>query len=71
MANLENGKPHTSYSLHDGFLEHGSRLHVVKYLHEKFLYESHEPPCVGHCGVQVTTQAMETYFYWPSMRQDI
>ena len=35
------------------------------------MYESHVPPYVGHCGIQATTQAIETYFYWPSMRKDI
>ena len=35
------------------------------------MYESHVPPYVGHHGIQATTQAIETYFYWPSMRKDI
>ena len=35
------------------------------------MYESHVPPYAWHCGVQATTQAIETYFYWPSMSKDI
>ena len=35
------------------------------------MYESHVPPYAGHCGIQATTQAVETYFYWPNMRKDI
>ena len=33
--------------------------------------ESHAPPYAGHHGIQATTQAIETYFYWPSMHKDI
>ena len=35
------------------------------------MYESHVPPYVGHWGIQATTQAIETYFYWLSMQKDI
>ena len=37
----------------------------------KVMYESHVLPYVGHCGIHTTTQAIETYFYWPSMQKDI
>ena len=71
MANLESGKTHEPFSLKDGFLLHGSRLCITKNLREKVMYESHAPPYAGHRGIQATTQAIETYFYWPSMRHDI
>ena len=35
------------------------------------MYESHVPPYVGHWEIQARTQAIETYFYWPSMQKDI
>ena len=35
------------------------------------MHESHVPPYAGHRGIQATTQSIETYFYWPSMRKDI
>ena len=35
------------------------------------MYEFHVLPYVGHRGIQATTQAIETYFYWLSMRKDI
>ena len=65
------GKPNEPYSINEGFLLHGSRLCVVKDLCEKVMYESHSPPYSRHCCIQPTTQAIETYFYWPSMKKDI
>ncbi|MCO5564104.1 hypothetical protein L7F22_017760 [Adiantum nelumboides] len=35
------------------------------------IFESHEPPYAGHRSAQPTIQAMELYFYWPTMRQDV
>ena len=35
------------------------------------MHESHVPPYAGHYGIQEMTQAIETYFYWPSMQKDI
>ena len=68
---LMNGNTQEPYSLNEGFLLHGSRLCVVQDLREKVMYESHSPPYVGHRGILATTQAIETYFFWPGMRQDI
>ena len=33
--------------------------------------ESHAPPYTGHRGIQATTKAIMTYFYWPQMELDI
>ena len=63
MANISNDLPHEPYSLKDGFLLHGSRLCITRNLKDKVMYESHAPPYVGHCGIQATIQAIETYFY--------
>ena len=71
MANISNDLPHEPYSLKDGFLLHGSRLCITKNLRDKVMHESHVPPYAGHRGIQATTQAIETYFYWPNMRKDI
>ena len=46
-------------------------LTQVNELREKVMYESHSLPYAGHRGILATTQAIETYFYWPRMRQDI
>ena len=35
------------------------------------MYESHVLPYVSHSGKQAMTQAIESYFYWPSMHKDI
>ena len=44
---------------------------MQKIMRAKVMSKSHEPPYAGHRGIQPTTQALETYFYWPQMRQDI
>ena len=71
VAKLANDIPHDPYALKAGFLLHGSRLCITKNLREKVMYESHVPMYVGNRGIQAMTQAIETYFYWPSMRKDI
>ena len=71
MANISNDLPREPYSLKDGFLLHGSQLCITKNLRDKVMHESHVPPYAGHRGIQATTQAIETYFYWPNMRKDI
>ena len=67
FQDLMNGNTKEPYSLNEGFLLHGSRLCIVKDLCEKVMYESHSLPYAGHRGILATTQAIETYFYWPGM----
>ena len=50
---------------------YGSRLCITKDLREKVMDESHAPPYVGHRGIQTTLKAIETYFYWPTIKQDV
>ena len=71
VSDISQGKVREPFSLNEGFLLHGSRLCVVKDLQEKVMYESHSPPYAGHRGIQATTKAIESYFYWPTIRQDI
>ena len=68
---LMNGNTQEPYSLKEGFLLHGSHLCVVQDPREKVMYKSHFLPYAGHRGIFATTQAIETYFFWPGMRQDI
>ena len=70
-AQVEKGSQGPPYSLKDGFCMFGSRLCITKTLRDKVMQECHEPPYAGHRGAQATTQAMEIYFYWSTMRQDI
>ena len=35
------------------------------------MLESHAPSYAGHRGIQAMTNAIEAYFYWPSMKHDI
>ena len=68
---VEQGVPVSPYSIKEGFFMFGSRLCITKDLQDKVMQESHEPPYAGHKSAQSTIQAMELYFYWPTMRQDI
>ena len=71
VKDLEEGRAHEHYSLKEGFLMYGSRLCITKDLREKVMDESHAPPYVGHRGIQTTLKALETYFYWPTIKQDV
>ena len=71
VKDIESNVPHEPYTIKEGFLMHGLRLCITKNLCEKVMFESHAPPYAGHRGIQLTTQVIETYFYWPSMRKDI
>ncbi|MCO5573059.1 hypothetical protein L7F22_026824 [Adiantum nelumboides] len=65
------GKKEEPFTLEDGYLLHGNRLCITHSLREKVMYESHAPPYAGHRGIQSTLRAIETYFYWPTMKRDI
>ena len=38
---------------------------------EKVFLESHTLPYVGQRGIQTSFKATETYFYWPTMKDDV
>ncbi|MCO5595346.1 hypothetical protein L7F22_049388 [Adiantum nelumboides] len=65
------GKKEEPFTLQDGYLLHGNRLCIRRSLCEKVMFESHTPPDVGHRGIQTTMKAIETYFFWPTMKGDI
>ncbi|MCO5605312.1 hypothetical protein L7F22_059494 [Adiantum nelumboides] len=65
------GKKEEPLTLQDGYLLHGNRLCITRSLREKVMFESHAPPYAGHRGIQTTMKAIETYFYWPTMKGDI
>ncbi|MCO5579649.1 hypothetical protein L7F22_033506 [Adiantum nelumboides] len=65
------GKKEEPFTLQDGYLLHGNRLCITRSLCEKVMFESHAPPYAGHRGIQTTMKAIETYFYWPTMKGDI
>ncbi|MCO5552094.1 hypothetical protein L7F22_005604 [Adiantum nelumboides] len=64
-------KKEEPFTLEDGYLLHGNRLCITHSLCEKVIYESHAPPYAGYRGIQSTLKAIETYFYWPTMKRDI
>ncbi|MCO5592007.1 hypothetical protein L7F22_046000 [Adiantum nelumboides] len=35
------------------------------------LWKSHVPPYAGHRGIDATVKAVETFFYWPTLRRDV
>ena len=63
------GKTKDPYKVSDGYLLYANCLCITKNLREKVMIESHAHPYVGHCGIATTTQAIETYFYWPSLKK--
>ncbi|MCO5581490.1 hypothetical protein L7F22_035375 [Adiantum nelumboides] len=65
------GKKEEPFTLEDGYLLHGNRLCITHSLREKVMYKSHAPPYAGHRGIQSTLRAIETNFYWPTMKRDI
>ncbi|MCO5606721.1 hypothetical protein L7F22_060911 [Adiantum nelumboides] len=71
MSAIALGKTQEPYVVQDGYLLYGSRLCVTKSSREKVMYESHAPPYAGHRGIQATMNAIETYFFWPTMKKDI
>ena len=70
-ADLNQAKAVSPYSLKDGFLYHQQAICVAQPLRQKVMDEAHASPYAGHRGIMPTTQALERYFYWPSMRTDI
>lgn len=71
IKDLEEGKDHDPFSQKEGFLMHGSKLCIIKDLREKVMLECHAPLYVGHRGIQTTLQAVNTYFYWPTLKKDV
>ncbi|MCO5579331.1 hypothetical protein L7F22_033186 [Adiantum nelumboides] len=65
------GKKEEPFTLQDGYLIHGNRLCSTRSLREKVMFESHAPLYAGNRGIQTTMKAIETYFYWPTMKGDI
>ncbi len=68
---LNNGNFIPSYSLRDGYLYHHHAICVAGPLRNKVMEEAHASPYAGHRGITPTTQALERYFYWPTLRTDI
>ena len=71
MSALTMGKTQDPYKVSVGYLLHGNCLCITKKLREKVMMESHAPPYAGHHGILATTQAIETYFNWPSLKKDV
>ncbi|MCO5602456.1 hypothetical protein L7F22_056588 [Adiantum nelumboides] len=49
---------------------HG-KLCIPKQLRPKVLIECHAPPYAGHRGIDATVKAVDTFFYWPTLRRDV
>ena len=68
---LTDGERVEHYSLKDGFMMMHGKLCVTKGLRQKVMTESHAPPYSGHRGIEATVRALESFFYWPRLRQDV
>lgn len=71
IRSLAGGERHDHYSLKDGFLLMHGKVCVLGPKRAKILEESHSPPYAGHRGIEATNKAMESFFYWPSLRKDV
>ncbi|MCO5597769.1 hypothetical protein L7F22_051851 [Adiantum nelumboides] len=49
---------------------HG-KLCVTKQLRPKVLIKCHAPPYAGQRGIDATIKAIDTFFYWPTLRRDV
>ncbi|MCO5577168.1 hypothetical protein L7F22_030992 [Adiantum nelumboides] len=66
-----NGQRREHYSLKsDFFMMHG-KLCVTKQLRPKVLIECHAPPYAGHRGIDATVKAIDTFFYWPTLKRHV
>ncbi|MCO5570160.1 hypothetical protein L7F22_023877 [Adiantum nelumboides] len=45
--------------------------HQTLRLRRKVMEESHVPSYAGHRGIDATVKAVETFFYWPTLRRDV
>ncbi|MCO5559345.1 hypothetical protein L7F22_012943 [Adiantum nelumboides] len=68
---LMDGQRHEHYLLKDGFMMMHGRLCVTRPLRRKVKEESHVPPYAGHRGIDATVNAVETFFYWLTLRRDV
>lgn len=68
---LENGDRHEHYMLKDGYLLMHGRVCVTKQKRQQILMESHCPPYAGHRRIEATQKAVESFFYWHSLRKDV
>ncbi|MCO5594877.1 hypothetical protein L7F22_048912 [Adiantum nelumboides] len=68
---LVDGQRHEHYLLKDGFMMMHGRLCVTRPLRRKVMEESLVPPYAGHRGIDATVKAVETFFYWPTLRRDV
>ncbi|MCO5547211.1 hypothetical protein L7F22_000656 [Adiantum nelumboides] len=68
---IVNGQRHEHYTLRSDFLMMHGKLCVTKQLRPKVLTECHAPPYAGHRGIDATIKAIDTFFYWPTLRRDV
>ena len=70
-ADLKAGHSRPPYSIRDDVLYHQQAICVVQPLRHKVMDEAHASPYAGHRGIFATTNALERYFFWPTLRADI
>ncbi|MCO5578142.1 hypothetical protein L7F22_031980 [Adiantum nelumboides] len=68
---LQHGENVYSYSIRDGYLYHQQAICVAEPLRKKIMDKARASPYAGHRGILTTTQALERYFFWPTLKADI
>ena len=68
---LKEGIARPPYSVRDDILYHQQAICIARSIRRKVLEEAHASPYAGHRGIMATTNALERYFFWPTLRADI
>ena len=68
---LKEGIATPPYSIRDDILYHQQAIHIARSLRRKVMDEAHASRYAGHRGIVASTNALERYFFWPTLRADI
>ncbi|MCO5606717.1 hypothetical protein L7F22_060907 [Adiantum nelumboides] len=68
---IVNGQRHEHYTLKSDFLMMHGKLCITKQLRPKVLIECHASSYAGHRGIDAIVKAVDTFFYWPTLRRDV
>ena len=68
---IKDGHSMPPYSIRNDILYHQNAICITQSLRQKVMDEAHASSYAGHREIIPTTQALERYFFWPTLRTDI
>ncbi|MCO5557923.1 hypothetical protein L7F22_011496 [Adiantum nelumboides] len=71
LLDLQAGQSRPPYCIKDNTLYHQQAICIAQPLRQKVLEEAHDSPYAGHRGISANTNALERFFYWPTLRVDV